>query len=196
MRAIEELLAEHRLIWQVFNAVEAPLRVMELKGVVARELLEQLLEFATQYCDRYHHVREEDLLIGRLHEARLVEKGGAADLVLQEHRMARYRLDRLRELLPVAAAGDRQAHGELVKTLRSYTSLLRCHIGMEDRLFFPQAERALSQSARAALEQEFADMAAAGGHELAMRYEALGERLIEECESWAAQAAAQPIGPG
>ena len=183
MRAIQVLSDEHRLITEVLQAFELPMRLMELKGRISKPLVGGLLDFAEQYADHHHHRREEELLIDRLRQAGLAEKGGAAQLVLQEHRMGRFRIARVRELLPAAAAGNGAETARICELLRGYACLLRCHVGMEERIFFPMVENSLSRSARVELERDFerTEEEANGG---ASAGERLGRRLIRQADRW------------
>jgi len=47
----------------------------------------------------------------------------------------------------------------VLENLGVYVSLLHRHIGMEDRIFFPMAEKALSSEEADSLEEQFAQQA-------------------------------------
>ena len=182
---IEILMAEHRLIWEMLDVLEGPVGMMGKGRPIPVELLKKALDFISVYADEYHHVREEGFIIPMMRERHLYEKGGTVDLVLQEHRMARFRTARSRELIDAAAAGDEAATGELVKVLRSYITLVRCHIGMEDRLFFVKAAEAMHAADRqrlvAAME---ADEQERFGYDVNAKYREVLEESKRLADTW------------
>ena len=59
MRATEVLKLEHRVIVQVLDCLE---RMSENPKEMERELAAEAVEFLSDYADRRHHGKEEDLL--------------------------------------------------------------------------------------------------------------------------------------
>ena len=84
------------------------------------------------------------------------------------------------EALPEASTGDPFAALTVTGGLESYAGLLRAHIGKENKVLFPLAERSLGATDKAALAAEFdrveREETGEGVHE---QYHALAHELSE-----------------
>lgn len=136
MQLVATLLDQHRRIERALASFDRFVR-----GSPTPEGLATYVRFFRGYVDRLHHGEEEDLLF-----AALLEEGSEAPdrmaLLLEEHEQGRRAVEALAELaeLPSLARGDLDL---LRSTAAEYGALLRRHIGEEDGVVFPRAERTL-----------------------------------------------------
>ena len=121
---------EHALIGRGLGALEIVAR-MEKDGVpVPAETMNRLLGFFETFGDRYHHVKEEHVLIPRLEDGcgsrARCHAGWAIGDVFYEHEVGRRMLSRLKR---AAADLDQSRDGEKFALMAAdYINFLRNHI--------------------------------------------------------------------
>ena len=123
---VDDLMAEHRVIESVLDAIECELSSGDSSAFRA-DFWQQVAEFAANYADRRHHGKEEEVLFPMLREAGLPEHVQGRELVGQ-----------LRQ-----AAQDGRAEPTYAAA-RGYVHLLRDHIAKEDQVLFEMARQMLS----------------------------------------------------
>ena len=141
MKAIDLLMAEHRLIERVLEALEIAAGHLAQQHAVRPGFFLDAADFIAGYADGCHHHKEEDVLFGALGGP---ETGGVVEMMLDEHRQARALTKGMREAARRLESGDESARGRLVSAARQYVALLRDHIEKEDEMLFPMAEELLS----------------------------------------------------
>lgn len=141
--AIGRLGAEHRVIERVLLALE-----LAAGQEVASAFYRQALRFLTQYADRCHHGKEEDLLFPVL-EARGLPCEGPTSVMREEHDVGRGHLRSLAQAL------EAQDLAGLRDTSLAYVALMRDHIYKEDELLFPMAQSVLRPDDDEALQAGF-----------------------------------------
>ena len=139
---IDELMAEHRVIESVLDAIERELSGDPSGGdssTLRADFWLQVADFVANYADRRHHGKEEGVLFPLLNEAGLPEGDGPIAVMLQEHIEGR-ELGR-----PNAGGGAESRQPEpTYAAARAYVHLLRDHIMKEDQVLFEMARRMLS----------------------------------------------------
>lgn len=135
---VDMLLEEHAAILAVLDAAEQEVERLENGGAMRQSFWYGYLDFMTNYADRCHHRKEEDVLFSALEEAGLPREGGPTDQMRHEHELMRKGRSRLAELL---TGDDIKAISDAV---RSGINMLREHIAKENEALFPAARRLLS----------------------------------------------------
>lgn len=180
MTPIEMLMHEHQIILMVLGAVEREAQRIQGSGQVDAAKTEQMVDFIRNFADRCHHAKEEDLLFVRMQERGMPAQGGPIGVMLAEHVEGRRLVKAAAEALPGAAKGDPQAVAAVRDSLLGYTRLLRAHIGKEDNVLYPMAERVLEAEDQQWLAEEFdrveAEEMGAGVHE---KYHQMAHELAE-----------------
>jgi hemerythrin-like domain-containing protein len=138
------LMAEHELILQALDALEARLDRMGDEPTPAdREFFEKVVEFLRGFADKCHHGKEEDLLFKKMAARGFPTQGGPIAVMLSEHQAGRAFIRGIAE----GAAGigsDPRAAETIDRNARGYLDLLRNHIAKENQVLFPMADRTLS----------------------------------------------------
>ncbi len=134
---VDDLMAEHRVIESVLDAIECELSSGDSSAFRA-DFWQQVAEFAANYADRRHHGKEEEVLFPMLREAGLPEGEGPVACMLHEHVQGRELVGQLRQ-----AAQDGRAEPTYAAA-RGYVHLLRDHIAKEDQVLFEMARQMLS----------------------------------------------------
>lgn len=149
MRAIEILKKEHRTIERGLELLEKAAERPE-----SEDALQALLEFLSEFADRRHHAKEEDILFAALEKQGMPREGGPIFVMLEEHQIGRSLRKQMAEALSRFSAGDGGQEG-FVRAARSFVMLLRQHIEKEDNILYPLAENLLGSDADPALLDEF-----------------------------------------
>ena len=102
-------------------------------GVIDGDLMRDMVDFIRGYADRYHHMKEEDILFDYTdRETPIVQ------VILQDHERAR---EYVQEIVRATEAEDGRA---LCANLIGYRELLAEHITKEDEALYPYIDRALT----------------------------------------------------
>lgn len=139
---------EHELILRAATALErCGARVAQAQGSAESEArrLDTLIEFFRVFVERWHHAKEESVLVPSLLAAGVSRQDGPLAEVVEQH-------VRGADLLSQLASGDRRAAAHAIP---AYAEFLRQHLLLEERSVFPMAEKALGRAAKEKLDAEF-----------------------------------------
>ena len=133
---------EHDLILRGLTVLEKVASRLADGKPVARETIENLVEFFRNFADRCHHGKEEAMLFPTLEAAGLPREGGPTGVMLCEHEEGRACV---RGISGAAArlAKDPAAAQEIVEHARQFIALLRAHIDKENNVLFVMADSIL-----------------------------------------------------
>ena len=175
-----QLAAEHEYVKLVVGAMDDEVAYIERTGRVHVARVAQMIDFTRNFTDGDHHAKEEDLLFPLLEE-RSAAAGGTVSVLLSEHEAARECIRAIDAALPDAAGPDQerstQAAAIIAENLRLYAFLLPLHIGKEDTVLFPLAEKVLSVQEQEMLADDFARVEAEGSAAARERYHAMAHEL-------------------
>lgn len=147
MRAIDVLTQEHRVIERVLDSLEAGAERLARGETVRPGFFLDVADFAANFADGCHHRKEEGVLFPAMTQHGAPARGGAIEMMLQEHDVGRTYVRQLREAARQLDSGNRTAVGPLVAAAKSYAALLRDHIAKEDEIVFPAAAEIIPESA-------------------------------------------------
>ena len=166
------LMAEHELILEALDAVEKKVAAIRAGTAPDRTYFEKVVAFLREFADKCHHGKEENLLFKRMTERGFPVQSGPIAVMLSEHEAGRAYIRGIAE--GAAKLGtDPAAANQIVENARGYIDLLRAHIGKENNVLFPMADRALTPEDQAHLAKEFdrfeAEETGAGVHEAMLK---------------------------
>jgi hemerythrin-like domain-containing protein len=148
------LMAEHELILQALDALEKKAAAVQTGAAPDRAYFEKAVEFLRTFADKCHHGKEEDLLFKRMADRGFPLQGGPIAVMLHEHEMGRAFIKGIAE--GTAKIGtDPVGAKEIAENAKDYVDLLRSHIGKENNILFPMADRVLSAEDQADLGMAF-----------------------------------------
>lgn len=147
--------AEHRLMLEVIAAAENECAHIEADGTARADLVDDILGFFRFFCDGLHDPKEDGLLFARCHKRGMTDDDEPLEQMLNEHEWCAGQLDRLQEEARILQPDDRQAALALSADLREYVAVVRCHIEVEESVFFDTAQHYLTVSDRKELTEEF-----------------------------------------
>lgn len=179
MKATEILMAEHRNIEKILDALEDALIKAE-GGIFPARRFALGLDFLREYADRRHHGKEEERLFPAMNRRGMPFEGGPLHCMLEEHKYGRGLLGSIAAALGPAEAGDQAARGTVLADFGSYIAFLREHIHKEDNVLFRMADGMLTPEDQKALEAEFAafDGKKIGEKELAAALSEMAGNLV------------------
>ncbi len=147
--------AEHRLMLEVAEAADAECRHIELTGAVRTDLVGDMIGFFRYFGDGLHHPKEEALLFARCHRRGMTDDDEPLEQMIGEHEWCRVKLDGLEQDLERIDPGDRIAALDFASRLREYIEVARCHVVVEEEVFFDTAQHYLTENDRRELTEEF-----------------------------------------
>ncbi len=156
MDAVDSLIAEHRLIEEVCDALVAFADEVRRRDADDRPELARFVHFLASFADGCHHGKEEDVLFDAMVDAGFPERGGPIAVMLAEHDEGRRHLAALEALAGQRPAWSSDDRRRLQESAFAYALLLRHHIQKEDQILYPMAEQHLSAEAVARVDRECA----------------------------------------
>jgi hemerythrin-like domain-containing protein len=191
MSATNELRTEHRAIERMLAILEAAAQRLEQGQRVRPEVFRQAVDFVRNFADRCHHTKEEENLFPRLEARGVPRQGGPIGVMLFEHDEGRAFAGAIAGAIDAYESNGLSAAGVIAENARGYVDLLRGHIAKEDNVLFPMADRVLTPTDQAELEQRFeqieTERMGPGVHE---RY----HRLLDELERELGLVGSHPAG--
>lgn len=147
---------EHRLVLEVLDAAEKECDHIDATGCCHPDLMSDMLEFFRYFNDGLHDPKEEGLLYARCHKRGMTDQDEPLEQMIGEHEWCRGMLDQLQSVLEEIKAGG---HGGRCRDfsgwLREYIEVSRCHIEVEETLFFDTASHYLTEKDLEELSEEF-----------------------------------------
>lgn len=168
-QATKVLRDEHQLILKVVAALEELLESPSLDLEAAADCV----SFFRLFVDACHHGQEEGLLFPELEATGMPREQGPIAVMLEEHRIGRALVGRMREALPGVREGDDAADATFRDAARNYVYLIRGHIRKEDGVLFTHADHVLGGPACARLCEGYEEICA-------MKFEGCTKAQLED----------------
>ncbi|MBP7612210.1 MAG: hemerythrin domain-containing protein [Paludibacter sp.] len=154
MLAIDILVKEHDSILKVIEITQTILNTND-KSTVKLDHVEQIIDFIKNFADKYHHLKEEDVLFMEMEKHGMPREGGPIAVMLHEHDEGRNYIKHAVEAIGKLKLGDDSAFEQLSKNLLNYCTLLTNHIGKENNILYPMADRLLPADVKSAMTDNF-----------------------------------------
>lgn len=155
MSPTEMLVEEHKAVRVILDALS---RMCEKLGVGERvepEHLEKVVIFIRNVADRAHHMKEEELLFEKMENAGISRDEMLADTITTEHDLGRGYIRGISDALVAYSMGDDSAGRVIAKNATNFVQLLREHIGKEEEIIFPLADKHLPDGTKRELVAAF-----------------------------------------
>lgn len=144
MRLLDELRGEHDRIEPVVGSLQAYARLRSL-GEAGPADAAGFLAFFRLYAGRFHHAREEEILLPALiASAELAAERGPIPSLLQQHREMGELLEALAAVLPLERPRPDEA-ASLRELATRYAHALLRHIDAENSVLLPESEQRLKR---------------------------------------------------
>lgn len=142
MKSIDRLVAEHEIIERGLTVLEKAVAQIEAGQDISDEFLKWAPEFFSQFADKCHHAKEEDLFFPLLRERGIPQEGGPIGVMLHEHDVGRDAVRRMR----MASESDEFDAATFASAGREFVPLLRQHIFKENNILFQMAGNVMSEA--------------------------------------------------
>ncbi|MBZ6006955.1 MAG: hemerythrin domain-containing protein [Paraclostridium sp.] len=155
MNAIEIMNEEHRYITRMLKVVrKVSFRILKGEDVNYDDF-NSIIDFISNYADRHHHKKEEDILFNKMieHIGEIAEKFVKQGMLV-EHDFGRLYMRDLEQALVRLKSGDEEAKLDVISNAISYTHLLERHIDKEDRVIYKFAQRELNEEVLNLIDKE------------------------------------------
>ncbi len=187
-KPIAALLHEHEIILKAVTGLQHMAAALTRREPLAAGELREAVEFMRIFADRCHHAKEEDLLFPALVQAGLPATSGPVAVMKAEHAQARTCVGEFAAAIDAYEAGEAGSRERIVAAIGCIGSLYPQHIGKENNVLFPMAERILPPDRLADLGLLFDAVEGAHGADVHRRWVAVAQRLA--CHDGAAAPAA------
>lgn len=151
MKSVDRLVAEHDIIERGLAVLAKAVTRIEMGESVPEGFPKWAPQFFSEFADRCHHAKEEDLFFPLLKERGIPEDGGPIGVMLHEHDEGRDCVRRMRE----ANEADEFDKSKFALAANEFIPLLRQHIFKENNVLFKMAENVLSEADDANLIEKF-----------------------------------------
>jgi hemerythrin-like domain-containing protein len=158
--AVKNLVDEHVLIKRLLALVPTITDFVEKSETVDKELILSCVDFIRGYADKFHHMKEEDILFKYVDE-----KSEIIKIMYEDHVTGR---NHVKNVVEGAESGNK---AQIKEHLNGYKDLLTQHIKKEDEILYPWIDRQLSDQQVGELFQRCSAADASVGEELPRRYE-------------------------
>lgn len=155
MYSVELMVMEHDNILKFIGAVENACCRMIEGGEVNTEDFEKMIYFARNYADKHHHGKEEQVLFAEMTQhlgkigTNLIQHG-----MLVEHDLGRLHISDLEEAITLYREEPKTIHKlGIISGASGYANLLKRHIGKENEVVYPYAEKSLSPEILASVDE-------------------------------------------
>lgn len=165
---MQKLVDEHVLIKRLVALIPQIMENLDVESAEGRQIVIDGVDFIRSYADRYHHAKEEDILLKYFDEGLEIIK-----TIREDHETGR---GHVRATLQAVEDRDKEAVRE---HLDAYRELLTEHIEKEDGILYPWMDRNLSMTQVGELYARF-NAKDEGSGDAPKKYEALINRLEQE----------------
>jgi len=155
MTPTDVLREEHKGIRQVLRIFETMCTRLDSGAQVPGEDPAWMMDFFETFVDRCHHGKEERYLFPALEAAEITDGKALRNQLLQEHRLGREHVVRMKNTLTRSGPQGPSVFAELPSLARLYIRLLTDHIRKENDLLFPAVDRHVPKARQHEMIAEF-----------------------------------------
>jgi len=147
-----DLIEEHGGIMLMLKIMEKVADKLRKGETVKKEHLEKILEFLTNFADRCHHGKEEDMLFPEM--CKNLSNKKLINELLGEHKAARDYIRGVADSIGKYEPDSSDAV-HMALNMEGYIQLLTEHITKENAVLFPIANNELSEARQEQMEGQF-----------------------------------------
>ncbi len=147
----QALIDEHQLILRMLAVLEHNALRTAQREYANYGFYLDAVDFIRNYADRFHHAKEEDILFEALVANGMPKANSPVAAMLMEHDQGRAFVRAMEEAATAALAGTPGQDAIIAENALGYLELLKEHIGKEDGILYPLAERLIPEGMRGAI---------------------------------------------
>ena len=150
---LDYLQEEHRALERLLHALCTAAEYLSRGKTVDMDLFCRGIDLLQNYAEDTHQKYEEEVLFPLLESEGVSRHGGPIEVLLAEHQQARKYMEEIMRDLDRIRNGEEDAKDELIVAIKSYSLLLKAHIGKEDMVILPLARHAFDEKITFELKQ-------------------------------------------
>lgn len=150
--ATKNLENDHEYILRLMSVMEK----MVLEISTSLKHIELVVSLIRNYADGFHHGKEEHLFFPFLVKKGFSNDHGPVSVMIHEHAEGRKFVENMEAEIANIKNGDESSFTILYENMQGYIDLLRTHIGKENKVLFPLADKVLTPDDQEELLKEFA----------------------------------------
>ena len=151
----QDLIEEHGGIMLMLKIMDSMALKLKNSVNIDKDHLDKIVEFLTNFADKCHHGKEEDILFPELIKNPLNEK--LVNELLGEHKTGRDFVSGISQSLDNYQPGNPDAM-HIALNMEGYIKLLTEHIRKENVILFPIADKELSANQQQEIETRFSKL--------------------------------------
>jgi uncharacterized protein len=175
----ELLKLDHETTERVFASAE---KVFASKGGPTNAMVASLLDYARNYVDRCHNMKEEQHLFALIEKRGIPRSGGPLAVMLGEHEQSRGLVARMVPAAEAVLAGDRSRLVEFQKVFSEYGALLKAHFWKENDILYPMALRVMQPGDGEAVVAGIEQVEASLGPSTREKYYRIADEIIHAAD--------------
>lgn len=152
---VHSLKHDHRVIERALRAIDGVCTRLGWGERVPPEVLAGLVEFISDFADRYHHGKEERYLFPALQRRGIGVGRGPLSVIVNEHEAERELTERMKEAVEGYRELDEASARRFVQAASTYGDHLLKHMEREDCILFRLADEVLDDADKVLLADEF-----------------------------------------
>lgn len=145
MNAIQILVEEHDQILTMIEVSQALLEKHNADNLPIEDV-KFLVDFIQNFADKYHHLKEEDVLFVEMGNYGMPPFSGPVAVMLSEHNQGRAYIKEVIEGISAYRSGNTAAYNQIKENLLGYGTLLTNHIAKENNILYPMAEEIIPEN--------------------------------------------------
>ena len=147
MRPTDSLRKDHALIEKMINALKIMSTLLQNGTTIPKSILDQTIEFSTNFTNKCHHGKEEQSLFPTLEKNGMPKDGGPIARMLSEHEITKKLTN---SLVKSADLYSSTGHPELlIEDVERYIEHVTLHLSKENQRLFVMADMILSDQQEA-----------------------------------------------
>ncbi|VFJ12695.1 hemerythrin domain-containing protein [Candidatus Nitrosocosmicus franklandus] len=142
MSPTDSLRKDHVLIEKMINALRTMSTLLRNGNSIPPTILEQTIEFSTNFTNTCHHGKEEESLFPSLEKNGMPKEGGPIARMLYEHEITKTLTDNLRKSAELYISTHKSE--ELLSDIDKYINHVTLHLAKENQRLFVMADMLLA----------------------------------------------------
>lgn len=140
---------EHKNILKVIDALTKECDALVGGREIDKDFFAEAIDFIRSYADKFHHIKEEDILFVELCKDTVEMHCNPIEQMLHEH-------DQGRNFVKGMEEGVNENNKQrVIENGRGYAFLLQDHISKEDSILYPMADDVLTQQIQDSILDKF-----------------------------------------
>jgi len=155
MKLTEELIQEHEKFKTVLSIMNRMSEDIKSRKVFYTDDLENIVKSIFSYWDKCHCFKEEKVLFPVLISEDLITENDLIETMIQEHITLRSYLKEIDSSLVNCKIGNPFSCAKLADCMTAYVNVLQIHMQNEETIFFPLADKVLSEEKQNHILEQF-----------------------------------------